>query len=568
MSELRLSNIFRMFQCYESSRVKLYELVRNTDPLYTAALVYLLTNVSVKKKAKVFIPDNLDLSFATASDVVSGIRTKVICNTENGTKITENKKDADIYIIEKNITFSLEQNEVINQTVPTAEHLSAITLKGNGCGPGGGGKNGAGVGKAMNNVGSDDDITLLAFINEIKFYYQNTQQRSQWFKLMSNNFTSKLFHRFVQNLNDLLYADNKRWNRNETTTVSPESEIKKLLDYYRRLNYRNLVDDNMDPKTFRNIIRKSPKRIDELPLNLLASYIVQPLYNGFRIIIHSDSILTKCYNRHGELMRNFLSRNHIESHATFEALILPTTHQNKLRSWRYWPYRNGYKIIVVDVFRINLHMLTDLPFWERVKYLELIKGENVVPSPITSIDDLNRHQHQTDLFSPIRGILLRERNHNCESAAIEYRFNINFYYNYQSDSMCQINSSDTTIRQIHYSNFINLDMARYRTTVIVYSDDVKWYYVCKFHPALYQFVHIGRIEKMLNDRQEVRYQDERVYVINSKNAVKGVAYMRVYYNHPNTRKIVGYDYKKTASFYDLPCIGAKNDLFKFYGEDQ
>lgn len=511
MSKLRLSDVFRIFQYYEPSKVKLFELIRNTDPIYMSALVYLIKNISKKNETSVWIPDDLSFDY----------------EINNNTDV--------LYTIETSIKFSLDQNEIIRQILPilTNEQLNEHC----------------------------ENIDLLQFIDELR---DGQKRKSLWFNLISNNLTSSSYHCFVNNLNDLLYPEYKQQNRNETsTTTSVRSEIKKLLDYYDTITYKNIITDNMEPKSFRSLIRKPAKRIYELPINMMQNYIIQPLYNGFRVVIHSDGITTRCFNIHGELLHGFLYHNHIKSHATFEAIVLPITRNKKFRSWRYWQYKHNIAIIVVDVFRIKHQMFTYLPFSQRVKQIPTIFGDNIYNINIP-LNELKEYELKRDLYSPIRGIILRQINQDCSNETLEYRFNLNVYYNFINDNieMLKLNQS---LDRIHYTNYINFDMAKYRTICAVYSDDTKYYYICKFKANIFQFIHVGRIEKLPYDQQIVKYKSDRIYVVNNKCDIKGIAYLRVYYNNSSEFKIIGYDFKKTDSFYNLPSQNTTNDLFNnFY----
>lgn len=323
-----------------------------------------------------------------------------------------------------------------------------------------------------------------------------------------------------------------------------------------------------------------------------SKFIAQPLYCGYRLVICTAGNhipYTRCFNRHGSLIKSLLYDEKFNVPATFEAILMPVDGvTNELKNWRTFQLlgqnrtqrqrrrQQNYAVIVVDVFCVNGKSLLHYPFRERVKFIGQINGDHVRAIDNSLIDT---HAACKNLFSPCGGIVYRRADHHVFDPADEFRYPLTQTYRF-SRNTCEtmVGGFSLLPNILNYDLHICFEMADYRTVCMAYNDDEKFLYICRYHRKLFQFVHVGQIEKLPYDSTEYQYPFETLYVINAKIPVKGVLYFRVYYNiesvananvavNSNTQEqsrfsIVGYESKLTTTRHDLSADSANTtDLF-------
>lgn len=503
---LYLSDVFKIFHNYEHSKLRLFEIIRIFHPHHIAALIYMIENIKKSKSVEPYIPDNLNLSLVIKDEIL------------NFTQKT---------------TFSLTRCEVLTKIFPN-----------------------------VSNNNEKNELTILDFM---KLFKRNDKKSFDFYsKILLNNLCTNLYSSFINNIT-VQFPDFMQYDRNEFEK-SNTPIVQKFLEYYKIINNESSLISNSNPRNFRFIFRKKEKQILEKPQNI-NDYIVQPLYQGFSLVIYTTKNYTRAYNRYGELIKKLLYNELFDIDATFEIILLPTNTKNDLKCWRYWDYRNSYKIIVVDVFRIENQIFTHLPFSERSKYISLIKGKNVV-----YFDDLNtiekiedEYTKNINLFSPIVGIMFKKKMNTYEKQSEAYYFNLNYYYDFLKNKHDKFDGIISILPNVlNYSIHIKYEMAEYRTVCIVYNDDNEFFYVCSFDYDVLHFKHVGKIPKLKYDNKNYKYSVVNIHVVNSQTIIKGIMYMRVYFNkkidsnknyidNDEKSKIIGYEFKKTTSMYDIPA---------------
>lgn len=503
--ELLITDVFKIFLNYESSRIRLFELVRNTHPHHMAALLYLLDNLKRSKKIQVYVPNNLELTVRN-------------CDC--------------IYDICDRVTFNLERATTIVGLVPPTN--------------------------------SRKNETIMDFIMQMQMARLNPDSMTHNFKILLNNMGSDTYHAFLNNIQHGLFPDYLQSDRNEIT-LDTQTLIRKFLQYYEvTFELKNLVLHNVNPKNFTSLRRPKLIRITEFPFNVDTNYIVQPLYQGFRVVINTNNNVTRCYNVYGELIPGLMYTATFDINATFEAIILPINKKKCIKSWRYWNYKHSECIIVVDVFRIEQQMFTHVPFEERHQHICKITGPSVRLVADLTLDELfTKYKDCVKMFGGIVGCVIRNRQATCNELIQEFRFPLNVYYNFMHNKLIQMDGSVSfREKQIHYNITIKYEMAQYKTVCLAYSDDDMYYYICKFDNEIQQFLHVGRIRKLHIDVVPHKFKDAALFVVNSRAARKGVLLLRVYFNNNNGEKsIIGYEVKKTTSMYDIPYTNCPYDLF-------
>lgn len=493
-----LSDVFKIFHNYEHSKLRLFEIIRIFHPHHIAALIYLIENIKKSKTVEPYIPKNLNLYL----------------------EIMDKKLD-----FTNKTTFSLSRCTVLTNIFPNIEFKK-----------------------------NSNELTILEFIKlfKRKDYKNNIDFYS---KLLLNNLCTDLYNSLIQNITvqfpDYMQNDRNEFEKNNTPLVQ------KFLDYYKIISNESYQNINLNPRNFRFMFRRKNKQIYQKPTNI-EQYILQPIYQGFSLVIYTTKRYTRAFNRYGELIKSWLYDEPFDIDATFEIILLPTNTKDKTKSWHYWDHKNGYKIIVVDVFRIENQMFTHLPFSERSKQIPFIQGKNVVSynnlDTIEKIED--EYTKNINLFNPIVGIMFKKKTNTIEKPSKSWYFNLNFYYDFLSNKHHKFDGNVSILpNQLNYSIYIKNEMADYRTVCIIYSDDDNFFYICSFDYNVLQFNHVGVIPKLKHDNKKYKYSSTNLYVTNEKSVIKGIMYMRVYFNRMSNceNKIVGYEFKKTTSMYDVPA---------------
>lgn len=401
-----------------------------------------------------------------------------------------------------------------------------------------------------------DDLDLIEFMNQLKGG-RKYSELSTWSRILLHNLATSAYKKLVSNVINMLSPEHRQSDRNEPN-YTLRSAVKCALNYYDGLHFRKIIQENQDPKTFR-FIRRPPHTLLLKKLVDCSDYFVQPLYQGFSVVICSTNSSTRVFSRHGELMQGLLYKTRFTENCSFEAVLLPTNNAGEFRSWRFWEFCADYGVFIVDVFRFQNEMLTHLPFYKRAQYIKKIFGVKVVDERA-----LEKNMNSSDLLCPVVGIIYRHRLNLCDEPVKEFRYNLSGYYSFLNDSVGEFYGPISLRKnEMNMNTYINYEMARFRSVCIVYGENDSLFFVCKFDRNIFQFVHVGSIKKMIGDVAERRYDKTSLFVVNARVKTKGVLYLRVYYNEPtDINSLVGYDFKRTTSYLDIPCAGCKNDLFR------
>lgn len=171
-----------------------------------------------------------------------------------------------------------------------------------------------------------NDMDMITCVTSFKEQVLTT---NSWFHIFLNNLATPLYKQLASNVINFLSAEDKQTDR-KTARRGFRSAVKTLLSFYDTIHFKNVSVANFDPKSFRTLRKLPNERLAKKLINT-EGIAVQPLYQGFFVIIHSDGYITRCFNRYGEVLHGFLYSAKIQSHATFEAIVLPKTKDGKLR---------------------------------------------------------------------------------------------------------------------------------------------------------------------------------------------------------------------------------------------
>lgn len=508
MSTLLVSDLLKVFDNYEPSRTRVWEIVRTVHPVHCAALLYLLENVSKSRKATALkLPRDDDDSVAIPDVVYK-------------TAVTP--------------TLNLTRATVTRQLRPEPRHDSTHIYD------------------LRDASGNLTVIGLMHVVRDNNAFERLTLEE----RVAMHNLRTAYYTQFVHNVQHFLLPDDMHASRNDFDTADARNVTQKFLQYYHALS---VTDDaglcycgNLNPKSFRYVTRPPCRRIDRRPVDLDSDYVVQPLYQGYRVVINSTERETRCYNCYGDLLHGFLYDVRFTANATFEAVVLPTDGDKRLRSWRYGARNKALVVFVVDVFRVDHHVLVQLPFVERAEHIRRIGGANVRQPPTECTwDSLERAYHdRADLFDPVVGVVVRHKRASCADPPQAYRFNMTACYDFLTNTVTRLAGS-VSLKEFQRVHF-NLDMADRRTVCTVYAHDELHYYACRFDRRRYQFVHCAVLERLADIAgRKPKYRQEPIYVIGAKRLPMGVMFLRVYYSKHDL-SVVGFEQKLTTSMYDVP----------------
>lgn len=520
MSQLYISDVFKIFLNYEPSRLKVWEIVRTYDVVSFAKFLYLLENVSKSSKRSPTSLNDSDL--------------REFCNYNLPSKECNTAYDIRLCL---NNTPSIRLERVEN------EYENSMVL--------------------FNKLNDDDnrqkkhpqDVTIDIIMNNIRLGLNDMETshlKNIYERIIQHNLGTHYYGSFVTALQYLLFTDNLQIDRNDVETTSLRNSIvSKYLQMYKMFEFEEC--NSYDPRNCRFIILQRPERFKDRNIINKNDYIIQPLYQGFHLIVYTNKHETRCYNRFGELQPNILYGIRLEVNCTFEAIVLPVDKYGVIRSWRYWPHKHSYILYITDVIRYEHTLLMETPFEERLKYTKLINNPLIYNVP----DDLfnnwdaieTRYIDNRDVYDPIVGVILKRPQSKITERPLEYRFNILYCYNMLSSSVLSLR--DVNIKDLNPSELhISFEMADYWTTCIVYGHNDYEFYICEYDRNLHQFVHVATLDRLPYDSEEPSYKSENIYVINNRILPKGVFYLRVYYDL--SYNLVGYDTKHTDSKFNVP----------------
>lgn len=327
----------------------------------------------------------------------------------------------------------------------------------------------------------------------------------------------------------------------------------------------------------------------------LGRYLVQPLYQGVRLVVYASPRDTRCYTRHGDLYPNLAYKNtRTAVPCVFEAVLLPVDGGGSVRSWRFWPYRADYALHVVDVFRYDTRLLVELPYADRVPFIAQVvaAGDSTarlraIPAELTNAAGWcggavgptaaqtwarigEAYERHRDVFEPIAGVVLRDSRHRLVLPAasstgtspptlgrppVAYHFPVRFGYDLLEDRVLDLAAAESAgaIRAAlaTYQRLqVACDLADYRTVCAVYAHSDTRLHLCRYNRRLQQFVHAASIVRQPCDGLDpIRYRADFVYVLHAVTTPLGLFYLRVYYDRSGA--VRGYDHKPSDSRYKV-----------------
>ncbi|CAH0393286.1 unnamed protein product [Bemisia tabaci] len=597
MSYLTIEDILLIFNAYEPSRVLTWEIVRTLHPIHTAALIYLLENVGKTNKLNAFDPIELPFKQERTGESRAVITPRYNFAQSVTIKLTRVMKTTDnlpdLNELGKIRMASATDTHDQNGKLTIIGLLRMITDE-------------LYVSASQTEESNDTSVTATRGI----FNSLNLNER-----IAAHNLSTNDYGRFLANIVNHLLPDEMHRDRNRVARLEEEPSItRKFLKFYESMSSLNKSHSrycrNVDPNSFRCTLRPNNVILTQpIDANNLRKYMAEPYYSGIRVVINSTRTETRCYNRYGEPIPGFLHGERFESHATFEAVVLPLDRTGALRSWRYNPrpkWSKGAKprtrrhtkiekpdfvLKVVDVFRFEDGVLYDTPFEKRVDFIERIGGRLIQCSSYSQdqahLEMLERdHRSSLDPFHPITGIMYRRCDSSYDEKPLIFKFRPIHYYDFFSNEFVSPTLSADKVSVIGkpLSNIhgILIDpeiVAEYRTVCIVYAHDKECYFVCKFDRDLFHFKHAGTLLRGTDiSRKKPKYKRERIYVQNAKRIPMGIMLLRVYYNKEkgqmwwweeneahikrdtenieetfeSSYSIVAYEDKITLSMYDVP----------------
>lgn len=336
-------------------------------------------------------------------------------------------------------------------------------------------------------------ITENPSISQIVYNYKYfSNSNNIWLRLLFHNAGTKLYQKFVKQVISLLTPEFDQTTRDELVKLS-RSAVATVLDYYKFIS-GNPSLEAQQTKYFRFLRLPRPKNLVQ-PIYDTDLLTKQPLYQGFFFICCYNKNGARFFNRSGELQKGFLYNVKFTSNIVIECIVLPTDSKGFLRSWRYWPFKKNFKIVVTDVFKIGSQCLVNKVFKVREAFIPLVVGENVLSQKLSLKQILDYEQH-IDLFRPIVGIMYKNKLGLYKEQNFEYRFPLNNYYDYFKDELNQF-EGPVSLQQktLNLSLFTSCEMSQYRSLHCIYGEDNQFYYSCIYSHNLMHFTHAARIKK-------------------------------------------------------------------------
>jgi len=664
---LNMSDIFTIYNNYEASNVKIWEIIRSYDPIEFAKFLYVLENVTKsRKRLAIHLDDNQIADFSSINRPAN--KKRRINNDINDVNNNNSDYDDDIYIpiskfktlrIERCVDYYKFDNEIFSNRqyqMPESQSTNQQASSNNNT-------DGDDFDDISNNLNiqrstkdsntmiSSNDNTLVR--SEISIFWNrndgskftqhlNTKYRNLWnvgekrypdinitnimndlrneqitkshklendtkdnknnksidhrltsvyARILNHNIGTFSYASLLTNIRYLLFNDNFQLNRNDINgRQNNQTLIEQFLLFYKNLTFSQTIDN--DPRNFHFLVVPQPRQFPTIELNYWQSdnnlgndasnFIYQPYFHGIHLVVYSSPTETKCFNRFGDLYANFAYNLRSKEPCTFEAVILPTDSYGNTRSWRYWQYRQNWRMYIVDVYRYKQMVLLSKPFEERIIYAKKIANGNEIlsiPDNLKSIDYLfKEYRKNKDIYDSIIGIYRRHRKHIlCEPSLqqlsmlengndrlntsnlrspktikhIDHRRNsyilFNLLYTFDMldlkviplDKSCDIN-------RLH----MNLEMADYKVLCLGYGHTESKIYLCRYDRTCHQFVHSATLERLNIESCKLHYKPDKIYVINNKIIPQGILYLRVYFDI--NYNVVGYDTKITDGRFKLP----------------
>lgn len=494
MSVLTATDILKFAFKYEPSKPLIWEFVRGFDPREIAKFIYVLDNVTKEPGRKA-----VDVDFGKFTEYFTD--KKLIVDLDPTVKLERVQSDFDTlwnYSQEYNDGTSITQT--ITDIMDMSNHL---------------------------NVPITDDLQ----------------------RILNHNLGSSDYNIFSKNIQNLLMNENFH-NDRTMSNVPMQSLVEKFIQFCAVMQSKSITDN--DPRNFRFLLTPKPQRITSRVLpEANTAYCFQPLYQGFLTIVHSTSSETKCYNRHGEMYPNLGHNIRSKTQCTFEAVILPLDKLKHPRSWRYWKWRNGWIMYIVDVYGYGDKVFHTLPFVERIKYAKLISAHDKrlleVPPQLSSWNNIEKvYVRNKDVYDPIVGVIIRRASSVLSQRIppLEFRFNILYCFDLLENKIVNL-TLDVSTRKMHFALY---ETADYKTTCMAYGHSQHNIYLCSYNRSIHKFVHSTTLDRVSDETLE--YKKEALYVVNNQVVPRGVLFLRVYYVNPHT--VIGYESKMGDGMFNVP----------------
>lgn len=489
MMDLNVDNVLELFKNLEVSRVLLIQFVKSFNHNHIAGLLYLLESCRSNKKIKCF---NIEYEYT---------------------------------IQPSNLVYTL----ALNKEIMTTERAITTT-------------------QPFIKNDYNKHCLLLDVITKFK---NNNTNFSLKERILLNNIATTKYQKFLKDVSSNFFPEFLQINRNENEMQTCTTIYQKFLHYIHFLNCR-LDTININPRKFRYITRPKPIRIDVTPINS-EKYIIQPLYQGYRLIINSNGNNTvHCYNIYGELINALnTTLNSVKiRNATFEAILLPKIN-NTNQSWKIWNFKTDFALVVVDVFRIEQIMLVDLPYYKRNRFISQLSQDSHIEytAPNLTLDEIKSCSN--NIFHPIKGIVFREKEGSISKPIKCFNFNLITYYDFKRDSIKNISHNISDYNLVLCRVFVDLEIADFKQTLLIYGKDDHFYYTCRFNPHICKFQHWSKIQLVPADIlcELVFKKNASIYVVDAQSKILGYAFLRVYFT--KNQHVLGYEHKMTSSAFDI-----------------
>lgn len=508
--DLTTLDLLLFYNNFEPSRIRLWEFVRRFDPLQFSAFLYLLENVQKHRKTE---PIMLD----------SSVCDEIFSENSSGCRDIVLEVDAKPYL-------NLNRGEYDgDRRFAKARPRNAIDRR-------------------VGSLNSDPDISVntLELLSMIKSQCEIPEDRTLVASVLHNTGT-QYYRSLVDHLRYLLFSDNLQCDREGLD--NSKSVVLNYLQYYKMFALGEL--QIIDPKKFRYFIVPRPRRVHARPTDGGGDdeHLYEYFYSGMHLVVdHSSSGDTRSFNRHGEHQPRLLATEKFNYSATFEAVLVPTDQNGKPRSWHYWDYRSGYRILITDIFRFENQMLLNVPFAERLKYRDRLVSENSQPAEIVNWSDAVKKIAKR-MYHYISGIMIRGKSSLPNEVARVYRFPITSAFDLLNHKLVNLKTVNVSERRLYAFHYM-LETAEFRTVCLVYAHTNSDFYIFEYNEKIHQFEHACTLKRLIYDKKPPNYKSENLMILNAKIIPMGVFYIRVYYD--KFGRVYGYEHKFTSGKYDVP----------------
>lgn len=543
--DITIIDVALIFQNFQSSKCKMWEIVRSYNPIHMAALLYMLENLVLNRKCESVELHNLRVSNRTRIPIDFTITEQTMnLNTLRPTNANDRCCAFNMNGKQRQSSRIIELNGIKMESSKFMNVLELLEL-----------------------VKDEKRLNMLSEPVHEDEYPLNMANRVIA-RTVLYNATTPEWRKFLHHMVFQLFPDNlqiARYDNVSNVSMTASSIVNKYLNYYKMMTQPDIYDtiNSMDLKY---MILPKPVVCSRDQIYSAENVIIQPYYHGFYIIVNASDTSIRVYNRWSE---NVIVSSHIQTairesikglNCSLIAILLPKDGAGNLRSWRYWPYKTSCDVMIIDILRYKSKSLVALPLVERLKYLENIsttKSIKIIDSTQHIVNYEKRYNEcDVDLYSAMIGVVAKPKFSRLSTKEnLVYRFPVKYTFDLMTNCVVSVESDKNN--DIPKRLFFNPELAQYQTTVMIYNHDAEWYYACRYNLDHHQFEHWCRFQKYEHDMGDdnndaTKYAvSERIMVLNSPIPLtRGVFYLRVYYN--DDREYLGYDRKFTASRYDIP----------------